>query len=105
MSNLEGLAKAVREQAASLDPAQREFVMSEFEHYRWNENRIAELEKEIEAGVCDPETGFRDLDLEGKVFRQRHQLIAEQSSVFSHVMRWLNVAPTEEEPSELDEFI
>lgn len=103
MSNLEDLAKAVREQAASLDPAQREFVMSEFEHYRWNDSRIAALEKEIEDGVCDPETGWRDLDLEGKVFRQRHQLVAEQSSIFSHIMRWLK--GTSAEKSELDEFI
>ena len=103
MSNLDDLTRAVKEQAASLDPAQREFVMSELEHYQWNAKRIAELEREIEEGVRDPETGWRDLDLEGKVFRQRHQLVAEQSSIFSHVMRWLK--GTAAGKSELDEFI
>jgi len=103
MSKTKDLEDALAVQANSLDPAQREFVMAQFEHYKWNEGRIAELEQEIEAGVVDPESGFRDLDLEGKVFRQRHQLVAEQGTLFSHIMRWLK--GTAAGKSELDEFL
>lgn len=97
------MTEAIEKQAKSLDPAQHEFVMAQFEHYKWNDSRITELEREIEEGVRDPETGFRDLDLEGKVFRQRHQLVAEQGTLFSHIMRWLKGTATNE--SKLDEFI
>ena len=103
MSKVDKLEKALAEQAASLDPAQCEFVLAQFEHYKWNEGRIDELEREIEEGVRDPETGFPDLDLEGKVFRQRHQLVAEQGVLFSHIMRWLK--GTAAGKSELEEFL
>jgi hypothetical protein len=103
MSKTDKLKEALEVQANSLEPAQREFVMAQFEHYKWNEKRISELEGEIESGVVDPETGLRSLDMEGKVFRQRHQLVAEQGTLFSHIMRWIK--NTAAGKSELEEFI
>ena len=38
-SRLEKLEDAVRKQAGTLDPAQREFVLAEFDMYRWNAER------------------------------------------------------------------
>lgn len=82
-----------------MEPAQREFVMAQFEHYRWNEHRIEELESELENVGAES----RDLDREGKLFRQRHQLVAEQGTLFSHIMRWLK--DTAADMSELDKFL
>lgn len=95
--SLEG---AVEKQANSLEPAQREFVMAEFATYQWNAQRIAQLESVLKDMESDE---VRDLDREGKLFRQRHQLVAEQSSLFSHIMRWLKGTAAGE--SELDAFL
>ena len=94
------LEDAIRKQAASLDPAQREFVLAEFATYQWNASRIEVLESTLKAMESDE---VRDLDREGTLFRQRHQLVAEQSSLFSHIMRWLK--GTAAEDSRLDAFL
>lgn len=99
---LKDLRDAVVNQAANLDPAQKEFVLAEFETYEWNAARIAELESQLESGIIDNE-GFHNYDAEGKLFRQRHQMVAEQSTLFSHIMRWLK--GTVAETSEIDEFL
>ena len=96
------LENEVKNQAASLDPAQREFVMAEFETYKWNARRQAELEAQLEKGIVDSE-GFHNYDAEGKLFRQRHQIVAEQGSLFSHIMQYLK--GTASKKSELDEFL
>ena len=96
------LEDAVKKQADSLDPAQREFVLAEFETYKWNAKRQRDLEKQLEAGIVDAE-GFHNYDAEGKLFRQRHQIVTEQSSLFSHIMRWLK--GTASEQSELAAFL
>lgn len=98
----EKLEEAVAKQASSLDPAQREFVLAEFETYKWNAKRIEGLEKQLEKGIVDSE-GMHNYDAEGKLFRQRHQLVAEQSSLFGHIMRWLK--GTASEQSALDAFL
>lgn len=98
----EKLEEAVAKQAASLDPAQKEFVLAEFETYKWNAKRQRELEVQLEEGIVDSE-GFHNYDAEGKLFRQRHQIVAEQSSLFSHIMRWLK--GTASEQSALDAFL
>jgi len=90
------LERAVREQADSLDPAQKEFVLAEFRIYRWNAKKIRALEKKLNAGGIDP-------DVQSKYFRQRHQLVAEQASLFSHIMRWLK--GTAAGKSEFDKFL
>lgn len=102
MAKKTSLEQAVKKQADTLEPAQREFVMAEYETYKWNASKIAQLEKQLDEGVIR-ENGTHDLDAEAKLFRQRHQLVAEQSSLFSHIMRWLKGTTATE--SELDQFI
>ena len=102
MSKTGNLEDAVSKQAANLDPAQREFVMAEFETFKWNAKRIEELEGQLESGIVDAE-GIHNYDAEGKLFRQRHQMVAEQATLFSHIMRWLK--GTAVESSELDDFL
>ena len=96
----EALKDAVKTQAKNLEPAQYEFIMAQFDHYRWNELRISELESQLEDSASDE---LRDLDQEGKLFRQRHQLVAEQGTLFSHIMRWLK--GTAAEQSKLEAFL
>lgn len=94
--SLDALEEAVRKQASNLDPAQEEFVLAEFEIYKWNAAKIEKLQDRLEAGADS-------LDDDGKLFRQRHQLVAEQSTLFAHIMRWLKGTASEE--SALDEFL
>ncbi|MBR2684323.1 MAG: hypothetical protein IKG18_00900 [Atopobiaceae bacterium] len=95
-SRLEKLEDAVRKQAGTLDPAQREFVLAEFDMYRWNAEKIDELQRKI--GECDRES----LTEEAAMVKERHQLMTEQASMFSHIMRWLKGTSAEQSP--LDEF-
>ena len=90
------LEDAVEKQAANLDPAQREFVMAELETYKWNAARIEEIETQLEKGITDDE-GNRQFVIEDKLYKRRHQLVGEQSSLFSHIMRWLKDTVAEEE--------
>ena len=96
---LAGLRKALDEQAADLEPAQGEFVRAQFEHYEWNAERIAQLERELER-VGDE----RDFKAEAALFKQRHQLVAEQGQLFTHIMRWIKGTEAKE-ANPIDEFI
>ena len=96
MSKLTKLEKAINEQAANLDPAQREFVLEQFNIYKWNADKIAELEGILEDGELETNE-------ETKLFKQRHQLVAEQGQLFSHIMRWIKGTASESSP--LDEFM
>lgn len=93
------LEEAVRNQADSLDPAQREFVLAEFETYKWNSEKIEELQNRINSGAYDED----GLKAEGALVRERHQIITEQTALFGHIMRWLK--GTAADKSELDEFL
>lgn len=90
------LEAAVSKQADSLEPAQREFVMAEFGTYQWNAKKIADIEKQADVDGID-------LDEQAKLMRTRHQLVSEQTALFSHIMRWLK--GTTAEISELDAFL
>lgn len=98
-ANLAKLEEAVRKQADSLDPAQREFVMAEFETYKWNARKIESLQRKIEEDPYDED----GLKVEAGLVRERHQLITEQTALFGHIMRWLKGTAAEASP--LDEFI
>lgn len=111
MSKTDSLEKALSTQAQSLEPAQREFVMAQFEHYKWNELQIDRLQVQYEqasaavdaAADADAKERKALVDQRGAIFRQRHQLVAEQGTLFSHIMRWIR--GTSSERDELDEFL
>ena len=91
------LEAAVRKQADSLDPAQREFVLDRFETYKWNGRKIDDLQRQID------ECTFENLDVEAALVRERHQIITEQTALFGHIMRWLKGTAAEE--SKIDSFL
>lgn len=99
------LEEAVRKQADSLDPAQREFVLAEFETYKWNAAKVEELQERIESlnGAIEIEDVVAAVKAESALVRERHQIITEQTALFGHIMRWLK--GTAAEQSELDEFL
>ena len=100
MSKLDKLEEAVGKQAQSLDPAQREFILAELETFKWNARKIHDIERKIDSGEC------YDLDgknVESALIKERHQIVTEQASLFSHIMRWLK--GTAAQKSELDAFL
>ena len=103
--NLAELEAAVRKQADSLDPAQREFVLAELETYKWNAAKVEELQNRIESlkGAENIEDVVAAVKAEAALVRERHQIITEQTALFGHIMRWLKGTAAEED--ELDKFI
>ena len=97
---LSELEAAISKQADSLDPAQRAFVMHEFETYKWNAAKIDELQDRINAQTDDDPDSLK---AEAALVRERHQIITEQTALFGHIMRWLKGTATEDD--ELASFL
>jgi len=91
------LEEAVRAQAESLDPAQREFMLAEFRNYQWNAAEIVRIEEEVANG------GYDDHVAEKRALGIRHQLVNENASLSTHIMSWLK--GTSGGKSGLDEFL
>ena len=96
VEQLDELEAAVKNQAENLDPAQKGFVLSEFRTYRWNAMKIFDIEEHISGGIFDP-------DIEKKAIGERHQLVTENASLFTHIMQWLKGTATEQ--SALEDFL
>ena len=90
------LRESVEAQAGTLDPAQCKFVLSEFRNYEWNALKILEIEEHVEQGEFDP-------DAEKKALGERHQLVNENASLYTHILQQLK--GTTGGKSELEEFI
>ena len=86
----------VRAQAKNLDPAQKEFVLAELKTYMWNKKKIEAIQRDVDSGVLDVTETKAQLTI-------RHQLVAENSTLFGHIMKWLN--GTAAEKSKLDDFL
>lgn len=97
------LRRSVEKQAASLDQAQYLFVMSEFNTYEWNLRRIREIEMKITPLVKQPNAEPLAPDVEKRLIAERHQLVSETTSLYSHIMRQLKDTGGEED--ELDAFV
>ena len=92
----DSLTQAVETQAGKLDPAQRGFVTAEYETWRWNRKRIKDIEKLVDSGELTT-------DNEKKLLTERHQLVTENASLFSHIMR--NLKNTGDDTDEFTEFM
>ena len=96
MATQTNLELNVKAQAKKLDPAQKEFVLAELKTYMWNKQKIEAIQKEVDSG----ELGVSETKAQLTI---RHQLVAENSTLFGHIMKWLNGTTTEESP--IDDFL
>lgn len=96
MPKKDELTQAVENQAGRLDPAQRGFVLAEYGTWKWNRGRIRTIEKMVDSGELDA-------DMEKKMLTERHQLVTENASLFSHIMR--NLKNTGDDTDEFTEFM
>lgn len=95
MSKESKLDIAVKEQVKSLEPVQAEMVKSDVKTWKWNRDRIHSIQEILTMG----KTEEKRLDL----INERHKLITENTSLFSHINRALKgTASTEDE---LDVFL
>ena len=105
------LEEAVEKQARCLETAQYEFIMAQFEHYKWNAEKISVLEGQYDeiSEILDTAEFEKASDRKAAVerrntaYRERHQLITEQGVLFSSIMRWLK--GTAAEQSEIEAFL
>ena len=96
MATQTNLELNVKAQAKNLDPAQKEFVLAELKTYMWNKQKIEAIQKDVDSGELDASDVKAQLTI-------RHQLVAENSTLFGHIMKYLKDTATEESP--LDAFI
>jgi hypothetical protein len=96
MATQTNLEQNVKKQAKALDPAQKEFVLAELKTYMWNKQKIEAIQKAVDSGELDVSAQKAQLTI-------RHQLVAENSTLFGHIMKWLKGTATEK--SELDDFL
>lgn len=96
MATQTNLEQNVKAQAKNLDPAQKEFVLAELKTYMWNKLKIESIQKQVDSGELNAQEVKAQLTI-------RHQLVAENSTLFGHIMKWLN--GTAAEKSALDEFL
>lgn len=85
---------AIKKQLASLDPAQAEMVKADVKTWKWNRDRIHDIQ-----GMLDMGTDEKRSDL----INERHKLITENTSLYSHINRALKGTVATED--ELDAFI
>ena len=96
MGRPSALESNVKAQANNLDPAQKEFVLAELKTYMWNKQKIEAIQNGVDGGEMDSAEVKAQLTI-------RHQLVAENSTLFGHIMKYLKGTMTEE--SELDSFL
>lgn len=95
---LRRLSKAIANACDGMDPVKRGFVESEFESYRWNSNRLDEVEAKLKSAALD-------LDERKDLRTERHQLVTEGGQLFGHLMRQLKDADGKPESDPLAEFL
>lgn len=96
------LKQAVKSQASKLDEAQAGFVLAEYDTWEWNSRRIEAIENKLELDARSNSPmppGDRK-----QLMNERHQLVTEGASLFSHIMRNLK-GTGEEKTDEFDEFM
>ena len=86
----------VKKQAKALDPAQKEFVFAELKTYMWNKQKIESIQRVVDGGELSVSETKAQLTI-------RHQLVAENSTLFGHIMKWLKGTASEE--SDLESFL
>lgn len=101
------LEQAIEKQADQLDNAQKELVLSQFATYKWNKDRMRQIENML--ALLD-----NRVPTEGKEFKmyiarrksltaERNQLATANNSISSKL--FMQLKNTGGEPDELDQFL
>lgn len=83
MSNKSNLDKCFEEQVKRLDGAQAEMVKADFKTWKWNKERIHDVQTMLEMDALQDPKARTDL------INERHKLITENTSLYSHINRAL----------------
>lgn len=96
------LDKAIREQVKSLDGAQAEMVKADVKTWKWNRDRIHDIQDTLSRGATTSEE-LGNPKWRADLINERHKLITENTSLYSHINRALKGTVKTED--ELDAFI
>lgn len=96
MPRKSNLDSAFEKQIAALEPTQGEMVKAEMRTWKWNRDRINDIEDALNVG--GKEAAERKILID-----ERHKLISENTSLYSHINRALKGTASSED--ELDAFI
>lgn len=102
MSKESNLDKAVREQVKSLEPAQAEMVKADVKTWKWNKDRIHDIQTTLDRGATTDDEKANS-KWRTDLINERHKLITENTSLYSHINRALKGTVTSED--ELDAFL
>lgn len=97
-SNLE---IALEKQIESLGGVQAEMIRAHVLAWKWNKNRIIDIQNALKVG----KVGGEEINDRARtsLINERHKLVSECSQLYSHINRALKNAP--EESDEFDEFM
>lgn len=96
MPNKSNLDKKFEEQVSRLEGAQAEMVSADFKTWKWNKQRIHDIQDILEMDAnSDPKTRT-------DLINERHKLITENTSLYSHINRALKGTAVAED--DLDDF-
>ena len=100
------LEQAVEKQADQLDEAQRELVLSQFDTYKWNKNRMRQIESEL--GLLESRVPMEPKEFKMYIARrksltvERNQLATSNNSISSKLFMQLRGTGGDED--EFDKF-
>lgn len=94
LSKESNLDIAVKEQVKSLEPAQQEMVKADVKTWKWNRDRIHQIQAILDLGTDEKRSDL---------INERHKLITENTSLYSHINRALKGTVSTED--ELDAFL
>jgi len=108
MATKSKLEQAIEKQAQSLGDAQRELVMSQFSTYKWNKDRMRQIENqlkiiEFKTPPSDPKEMKAQLAYRKALTAERNQLTTANNSISSKL--FMQLRNTEGDTDEFDEFL
>lgn len=96
MPNLSNLDKAFEKQVKNLEGTQSEMVRADMKTWKWNKERIHDIQDMLDMDNIDSKART-------DLINERHKLITENTSLYSHINRALK--GTEVTEDELDAFL
>lgn len=108
MATKSKLEVAVEKQAKNLDDAQRELVLSQFSTYKWNKNRMQQIEGQLRLMDMrppsdDPKIAKIELQRRKALTSERGQLTTANNSIASKL--FMQLKDTGDNTDDFDAFL